>query len=72
MTDIGYSAFENCSSLETITSLATTAPTIDNTAFRNIKTGGTLIVPSGSTGYNVWMGTGNYYLGKYGWTKVEQ
>jgi hypothetical protein len=31
-----------------------------------------LYVPTGSTGYNVWMGTGKYYLGKYGWTKVEQ
>jgi len=22
--------------------------------------------------YDVWMGTGDFYLGKYGWTKVEQ
>jgi len=29
-------------------------------------------VPSGSTGYDVWMGTGDYYLGKYNWTKTEQ
>jgi hypothetical protein len=29
-------------------------------------------VPSGSSGYDVWMGTGNYYLGKYNWTMVEQ
>ena len=25
-----------------------------------------------TTGYDTWMGTGNYYLGKYNWTKVEQ
>jgi hypothetical protein len=38
----------------------------------NVKTNGTLTVPTGSSGYDVWMGTGNYYLGKYHWTKVEQ
>ena len=64
---IGEWAFGNCSSLTSITSLATTAPTIDSYTFQNIKTGGTLTVPSGSTGYDTWMGTGNYYLGKYGW-----
>ena len=72
VTSIGNYAFYNCSGLTSITSLATTAPTITNGTFINVKTGGTLTVPSGSTGYNVWMGTGNYYLGKYGWTKVEQ
>ena len=40
--------------------------------FRNVKTGGTLTVPTGSTGYDVWMGSGNYYLGKSSWTKVEE
>jgi hypothetical protein len=40
--------------------------------FSSVKTGDTLTVPSGSTGYDVWMGTGNYYLGKYGWKKVYQ
>ena len=65
-------AFYNCTGLTSITSLATTAPTISNYTFENIKTGGILYVPSGSTGYDVWMGTGNYYLGKYNWTKVEQ
>ena len=72
VTTIGYQAFISCSSLTSVTSLATTAPTINNDTFQNVKTGGTLTVPSGSTGYNVWMGTGNYYLGMYGWTKVEQ
>ena len=72
VTSIGNRAFAICSSLSSITSLATTAPTIQSNTFSDVKTGGTLTVPSGSTGYDVWMGTGNYYLGKYSWTKVEQ
>lgn len=69
---IGQCAFNNCTSLTSITLQATTAPTIQNDTFGDVKTGGTLTVPTGSTGYDVWMRTGNYYLGKYGWTKVEQ
>ena len=72
VTSIGDYAFYNCTSLGSITSQATTAPTIQSGTFRDVKTGGTLHVPSGSTGYDVWMGTGDYYLGKYGWSKVEQ
>lgn len=72
VTSISYGAFASCSSLASITSLATTAPTIQNNTFQNVKTDGTLTVPSGSSGYDVWMGTGNYYLGKYNWSKVEQ
>ena len=72
VTSIGDYAFQSCSGLTNITSLATTAPTIQNTTFRNVKTNGTLTVPSGSSGYDVWMGTSNYYLGLYNWTKVEQ
>ena len=72
VTSIDSQAFVGCSGLESIKSLATTAPTIQSSTFRDIKTGGTLTVPSGSSGYDVWMGTGNYYLGLYGWTKVEQ
>ena len=71
VTSINDYAFSNCSSLISITSLATTAPTIENNTFRDVKTGGTLYVPAGSN-YDTWMGTGNYYLGKYNWTKVEQ
>jgi hypothetical protein len=55
-----------------IISLATTAPFIQSSTFQGVKTNGTLTVPTGSSGYNTWMGTGNYYLGKYNWTKVEQ
>ena len=45
--------------------------TISKDTFKNVKTGGTLRVPAGSTGYDIWMGTGDYYLGKYNWNKVE-
>ena len=72
VTSIGYYAFYNCSSLASITSLATTAPAIESKTFLEIISYGTLTVPSGSSGYDVWMGTGDYYLGKYNWTKVEQ
>ena len=69
---IGNQAFQDCYSLTSIISNATTAPTIQSNTFRNVKTGGTLRVPSGSSGYDTWMGTSNYYLGLYNWTKVEQ
>lgn len=72
VTTIGNGAFAGCTGLTSITSLATIAPTIENATFRNVKSGGTLTVPSGSTGYDVWMDTGDYYLGKYSWTKIEQ
>ena len=72
VTSIDNYAFQDCSGLTSITSLAMTAPTITNTTFNSVKTDGTLTVPSGSSGYDVWMGTGDYYLGKYNWTKVEQ
>lgn len=72
VTSVGNGAFRRCSGLASIISNATTAPTIASNTFREVKTGGTLTVPTGSTGYDVWMGTGNYYLGKYNWTKVEQ
>ena len=72
VTSIGDYAFNYCKSLTSITSLATTAPTISNNTFQNVKTGGTLHVPSGSSGYDTWMQNANYYLGKYNWTKVEQ
>ena len=72
VTSISGFAFADCRDLYSITSQATTAPTIQTTTFQNVKTGGTLYVPSGSTGYDVWMGTGNFYLGQYNWTKVEQ
>ena len=68
VTSMAYGVFENCESLEKITSLPRVAPGIQNSVFKNVKEGGTLYVPSDSTGYNTWMGTGNYYLGLYNWT----
>ena len=53
-------------------SLATTASKIENNTFQGISTGGTLTVPTGATGYDVWLSADDYYLGKYGWTLVEQ
>ena len=72
VTSIGGLAFQSCNSLESITSLATTAPTIQSSTFDNVKVNGSLYVPQGSTGYDVWMDTINYYLGYYNWTKIEQ
>jgi len=72
VTSIGTYAFSNCTGLASITSLATTAPTIQSETFKKVRRNGTLTVPSGNTGYDVWMGTGSYYLGYYNWTKVEQ
>lgn len=72
VTSIESSAFSSCSALTSITSLASTAPTIKSTTYQNVKTSGTLYVPSGTSGYDAWMSTNNYYLGKYNWTMVEQ
>ena len=72
VTSIDIQAFYRCSSLTSIVSNATTAPTIQSSTFQGVGTNGTLTVPIGSSGYDVWMDTSNYYLGKYNWTKVEQ
>jgi len=66
VTSIDSQGFVNCTSLSAITSFATTAPTIANNTFMYIKTGGTLYVPQGSSGYDTWMNRLS------GWTKVEQ
>lgn len=68
VTSIGNIAFSGCSSLSSITSLALTAPSITNNTFKKITAGGTLYVPANATGYDAWMRTGIYYLGKYNWT----
>lgn len=72
VTSIGWYAFGHCSSLISIICNATIAPIIHYYTFKDVKTGGTLTVPIGSTGYDTWMSISNYYLGKYNWTKVEQ
>lgn len=68
----GSYVFQSCTSLTSIVCNATIAPTIQSNTFRGIKTGGTLYVPQGSSGYDTWMQNVNYYLGKYNWVKVEQ
>ena len=69
VTSIGDTAFYVCSGLTSITSNATTAPTIGSYTFQHIKTGGTLRVPSGSSGYCEWMDASvEYSLGYYNWT----
>ena len=72
VTSIGNGSFSGCSSLASITCNAITAPIIQSNTFQKVKADGVLTVPTGSAGYDVWMGTGDDYLGKYGWTKVEQ
>ena len=73
VTELGYRTFQYCSNLESITCNAIIAPIIKSAeTFQGVKTDGTLTVPTGATGYDTWMSTSNYYLGKYNWTKVEQ
>ena len=72
VTSIDRAVFNNCPNLTSIVSNAMVAPTITNDTFNYVNTNGTLTVPVGSTGYDVWMSTDNYYLGSYNWTKVEQ
>ena len=72
VTTIEDEAFYLCQNLNNITCNAATAPTITSDTFQKVKTNGVLYVPSGSSGYEVWMQNANYYLGLYNWTKVEQ
>ena len=65
---IGQQAFYKCTGMTSITSLATTAPSVHSESFRNIKNGGTLYFPEGASGYDAWMSTSSYYLGRYNWT----
>ena len=70
---IGDYAFYSCTSLNTVVSLSAIAPEIQSNTFRNIKTNGTLFVPSGCMdAYAAWMGTGSYYLGYGSWNIQEQ
>ena len=46
ITDIGNEAFQNCSSLSKVTSLATTAPTLETNVFTGISADATLYYPS--------------------------
>ena len=67
VTSIGMHAFDGCTSLTSISSLNTTAPTLDSyNVFYNLPTDGTLHIKPGATGYDAW-------LSKLpsGWTIVE-
>jgi hypothetical protein len=76
--NIGEYAFNECTALSSITCNATTAPTIYNNTFYELKKCGTLYVPqgSGNSYNNVWMkGTSSYtccYLINHNWVLVEQ
>ena len=63
--------FIGSSNLTEIISHIMNAPSVADGMFANVKSGGTLYVPKGSSGYETWMNDkGN--LGYRGWTKVEQ
>jgi hypothetical protein len=67
LTSIHLQVFYGCGNLNKITCYSTKAPSIANSTFTGVKPNGILYIPSGSD-YSSWMGTGNYYLGKYNWT----
>lgn len=56
VTSIGNVAFNQCTSLTSITSNVATAPSITENTFRNVSANGVLTVPSGSQGYCDWIG----------------
>ena len=70
VTSIGDRAFRNCGSLSSITTNATTAPSICANTFYGVATGGTLAYPTGSD-YSSWLSTYRFYLGYYGWNNIE-
>lgn len=59
VTIIEDGAFEDCSNLATVVCKAMTAPTLGanvfGTYYNSFYSGGTLIVPTGATGYDAWM-----------------
>lgn len=69
LTSMGNSVFYNNTSLSSITITATSAPTITNETFQDIRRNGKLYYPSGSN-YSSWLRSTSYYLGYYSWTGV--
>ena len=55
VTSIGEAMFMKCSSLTSISSLNTTAPTLDINVFANLPANGTLHIKPGATGYDAWL-----------------
>ena len=70
VTSIDSNAFGNCSKLKEITCLATTAPSIMEYTFFNIRTYGFLKIPAGSN-YSSWMSSRSHYLGYYHWRSQQ-
>lgn len=66
VTSIGDYAFGNCSKLEEITCLATTAPSITEHTFSDIREYGFLKIPAGSN-YSSWIKN----LGPYRWAAQQ-
>ena len=66
ITSIGSNAFYNCTSLNSITIPAMTAPSINGASiFNYVPSGGTLYVPTGATGYDNWMSQLNNWTISY-------
>ena len=55
LTQINQECFDGCTNLNTITCKAMTAPTLGTNVFRNVAESGNLYIPSGATGYDVWL-----------------
>ena len=55
VTSIEGSVFSGCRNLKTISSLNTTAPTLDINVFASLPTNGTLHIKPGATGYDAWL-----------------
>ena len=67
---IGSNAFQNCRALNEIISLSEIVPEIQSTTFYKIGLNGTLKILNtvDIRNYSTWLSSGDYYLGKYGWT----
>ncbi|MBQ1799761.1 MAG: leucine-rich repeat protein, partial [Prevotella sp.] len=66
VTELSSNCFNGCSSLSGIVAAAEYAPSISNTTFYGVASGGTLLAPDESN-YNAWLSPLPYYLGYYGW-----
>lgn len=65
ITSIDGYAFYSCTSLNSITIPAMTAPTIVGDSFKYVPSGGTLYVTTGATGYDNWMSQLNNWTISY-------
>lgn len=72
LSSINNRAFQGCSSLTSMTSMAAAAPTVDwdSYAFADIARNGILYYPAGKN-YDTWLSTELLHLGASGWTGEE-